>query len=70
MTEKRYVVKSREDHYYTGSSSLWHTNMQLAKIFDNSEQILRETSWMGYSYPSIVEVERVPQPEWREVREL
>ena len=69
MNEKRYVVKTREAHYYTGGE-LWVGDLQRAKVFDGIQQILRETSWIGYSYPTIIEVERVPQPKWREKREL
>jgi len=72
MTEKRYVVKSGDVYYTRGdkTTAYWDEELLSAKRFNNSGEILKERYWGEAGWPLIIEVERVPQPEWREVREL
>ena len=71
MNEKRYVVKSACGSYYTGSNG-WTKDLKKASMFANTTQLLIYSDWFRCrdDHPRIIEVERVPQPEWREVREL
>lgn len=71
MTEKRYVVKHHGLYYRKQYDQTWWTDdISRALLFMDVGEILQQRNWSNDGELCVVEIERVPQPKWREVREL